>query len=331
MPGPDVLAAAAILLALILYTVTGGADFGGGVWDLFASGPRARLQRETVARALAPIWEANHVWLIAVVVLLFVAFPAAFATICTMLYVPLMLMLIGIVLRGAAFAFRSYAPGSPSGWDRLFAVSSLVTPVMLGTVAGAVASGRVRAVAPGPRASVDFLSSWLAPFPVAIGLFTLALFAFLAAAYLTLETDDPLLKEDFRLRALVAGAAVGVLAWACFLLAGSGAPRIRHGLGARVWSVPFQAATAAVAVSALWALWDRRYPLARWLAAAQASLIVLGWGLSQYPYLVAPDLTIAGAAALPEVLRPVLWVLAAGGALLAPSFWYLFRIFKGRR
>lgn len=334
MPSAETLLAGVLLAALMLYALGAGADFGGGVWDLFASGPTRERQRETIAHAIGPIWEANHVWLILVIVVMFSAFPPAFATIATALHVPLTLMLIGIVLRGSAFAFRSsYEPGGPMErrWERTFAIASVITPIMLGVCVGAVASGRL-AMDPDTGAPIEgFFAPWLAPFPLVNGGFTLALFAFLAAVYLTLETEDPALRRAFRARALVAAFASGVMAWLAFLLAGSGAPMVRDGLAHRPWSLPFQLGTGTVALGAIVALWRERYRLARLLAIAQVTLILGGWGLAQYPHLVEPDLTIANSAAPPQVLGALLWVLGVGSLLLFPALFYLFRVFKRSR
>jgi cytochrome d ubiquinol oxidase subunit II len=322
--------AGVLMVSLNLYALGAGADFGGGVWDMLASGPRRRAQRDTIVHAIGPIWEANHVWLILVIVVLFVAFPVAFAAIGTALHIPLTLMLIGIVLRGSAFAFRSYGGEDDAmqrRWGRTFAMASVVTPVMLGVCAGAVASGAIR-VREG-RVLTDFVSAWWAPFPFAIGLFTLALFAFLAAVYLTLETDDPELRNDFRRRALLAAVAVGAMALVSFVLAGTGAPSIRRGLARQWWSLPFQTVTGLVAVGAIAALWARRFALARALAMTQVTLILWGWGLAQFPFLIEPDLTFESAAAPVSVLRPLLVALAAGVVVLGPSLAYLFRVFKG--
>jgi cytochrome d ubiquinol oxidase subunit II len=323
--------AGAIMVALIAYALGGGADFGGGVWDLFASGPRRDEQRETIAHAIGPIWEANHVWLILVLVLLFVGFPAAFAAISTALHIPLTLLLIGIVLRGSAFTFRTYGDVSDQTqrrWGRVFAVASVVSPIMLGVCVGAVASGRFRVV--GGRVHTDFVSEWWAPFPWAIGLLALALFAFLAAVYLTLESRDPALQDDFRRRALAAGVAAGALAWISFALSAEGAPRIHRGLSREPWSLSFQAALAVVASGALHALWVRRYRRARVLAIVQVSLVLWGWGVAQFPYVIEPDLTFHNAAAPASVLRALLVALVAGMVVLLPSLAYLFRIFKAR-
>src|SRR5207253_934384 len=194
-----------VFVALNAYAVLGGADFGGGVWDLLALGPRRERQRELIAEAIGPVWEANHVWLILAIVLLFTCFPPAFARLGTLLHIPLSLVLIGIVLRGSAFTFWRY--GSPGGederrWGVVFAIASLMTPLLLGTAAGAIASG---ALGDGGRGSGDFydtyVAPWLNPFALSVGLFALIAFAFLAAVYLTLEARERELQEDFRRRA----------------------------------------------------------------------------------------------------------------------------------
>jgi cytochrome d ubiquinol oxidase subunit II len=330
----DTLLAGVMLIALTIYALGAGADFGGGAWDLLATGPTRERQRDTIAHAIGPIWEANHVWLILVIVVLFAAFPTAFAAIGTALHVPLTLMLIGIVLRGSAFTFRSFhRPGETMErrWGRTFAIASVITPVMLGVCVGTVASGRLR-IDPASRAPIGgFFAPWLAPFPLAIGLLALALFAFLAAVYLTLETEDPALRRAFRARALLAAVAVGAMALLALVIAGSHARLMWRGLAQRSWSIPFQLATGVAAVGALVALWREQYRAARALAIAQVTLILWGWGFAQYPWLIPPDITIAGAAAPASVLHAVLWALAAGSVVLIPSLIYLFRIFKSSR
>ena len=332
MPSLDVLIAGVMLISLVIYTLSGGADYGGGVWDLFATGPRADRQRHVIAEAIAPIWEANHVWLILVVVLLFVCFPAAFAAISTALHVPLALMLVGIVLRGSAFTFRAYSgqEDGPAehGFRRVFAVASTITPVMLGVVVGALSTGHIRFDPESGRMLTGFFAPWLRPFPFAVGLFVLALFAFLAAVYLTLETDDPDLREDFRRRALVSAAAVFLLAFTSLFLAIGEAPPLHEGLLRRGFSVPLQVVTGASATLAIVALVRRSYRAARLFAVAQVALIVVGWGASQFPYLVVPDFTFADTAAPASVLEPVLVALGVGAVVLIPAFAYLFVVFK---
>ena len=319
----------ATLAALVLYALLGGADYGGGVWDLLARGPRASAQRDLIAHSIGPVWEANHVWLVLAVVLLFVCFPPAFARMGTELHIPLTLALVGIVLRGSAFTFRSYDlrhDEAQRRFGRVFAIASVGTPLLLGVVLGAIASGRL--VTSGSFAE-RFVQPWLAPFPLAVGAFALVLFAYLAAVYLTLETDDADLQEIFRRRALVSGLLAGVLALTVFLLAGSGAPTIRRGLASSPWTWPLQLATAAAALGALAGLAGRRFHLARLCAGTQVGLIVLGWGAAQYPRLIEPDLTLRSAAAPEATLRLVAWALLAGALVLIPSLLYLFKVFKG--
>lgn len=327
------LLAGTLVLALNAYVLLGGADFGGGVWDLLARGPRKEAQRQLVAHAIGPVWEANHVWLILAIVLLFTCFPRAFARIAVPLNLPLTGVLIGIVLRGSAFAFRGYGGDRDAvqrRWGRVFAVASLVTPLLLGTALGAVAAGAVGTAPAGTDFAAQYLSPWLAPFPLAVGVFTLACFAFLAATYLTLETPDGPLREDFRRRALMSGIGVGAAALAALVAAGPTAPLMRHGLVGSSWALPFQLTTGVVALSALGALWRRRYALARLAAVCQVSLVLWGWAGSQYPYVVPPDLTIESAAAPVATLRLVLAALVVGALVLVPSLFYLFRVFKTR-
>jgi cytochrome bd ubiquinol oxidase subunit II len=289
------------------------------------------VQRRLISEAIGPVWEANHVWLILVIVILFTAFPPAFSAIATALHIPLTLLLIGIVLRGSAFTFRTYdsqRDDVQQRWSRVFSIASIITPILLGLTVGAIASGTIRVE--GGIVTSGFWRSWLAPFPFAVGLFALSLFAFIAAVYLTLETDDEQLQDDFRLRALGSGAAVGVLALAVFLLSGTGAPKVRAGLIASIWALPLHIATALCATGAFYFLWKRRYRLARLCAAGQVSLILWGWALAQFPYIVEPDITISSAAAPRATLRLLLAALAAGALLLFPSFYYLFRVFKGK-
>ncbi|MCA9513779.1 MAG: cytochrome d ubiquinol oxidase subunit II [Myxococcales bacterium] len=326
------LVAAIILVALVAYTVTGGADFGGGVWDLLASGPRKDRQRALIARVVAPIWEANHVWLILVVVLLFVALPKAFAAITTALHVPLFIMLVGIVLRGSAFVFRAYDPHGGVAvrrWSRVFAVSSAVTPFFLGVTLGAVASGALRVDPATGRPLVGFWAPWVDVFPVCVGLFVLALFAYLAAVYLCVEAaGDDAVQEDFRRRALASAVAVGALALTTFVAGLETPAESALTLKRSALALPVHVATGAAALLAIWALWTRRFALARLVAAAQVGLIVLGLGLTQYPHVVAPDLTFEGALAPASVVEPMLVALAIGSAVLLPSFVLLYRVFR---
>jgi len=311
--------AAIILVALTAYVLLGGADFGGGVWDLLASGPRKTRQRDLIAHAIGPVWEANHVWLILAIVLLFTCFPRAFARMAIALHVPLTLMLIGIVLRGSAFVFRSYGGGG----GRVFAIASLVTPVLLGVCVGAVASGAIGEAGGGKGEGfyAVYVAPWLTPFAFAAGLFALTCFAFLAAVYLTVEARDAELQEDFRQRAILSGVWV-------LMMAGLGLALAPH---RDLVDPRLMVLTGAAAVTAFWALWQRRYRLARVAAATQVTLILWGWAVAQYPYLLPPDLTIGNAAAPPVTLKLAMIAVLAGAVVLFPSLFYLFKVFKGEK
>ena len=331
MIGLPELCAGVMLVGLIAYVLLGGADFGAGVWDLLARGPRAQKQRDLLADAIGPIWEANHVWLIIVVVMLFTAFPAAFAVIMTALHIPVTLMLIGIVLRGTSFVFRKYdAQRDPvqQRWGRIFAISSVLSPVLLGVIAGAITTGGIR-VEDGIVTS-GFVRPWLGAFPLAVGLFALAQFAFLAAVYMTLETTDPELREDFRRRALAAALVLGAIAATVLLLSRTRAPIVWEDLTAGPTAIALHLATALAAVGAIVALLARRWRLAAPLAALQIALILGGWGLALGPWLLPGVLTIRGAAAPPQTLGLLLAVLGGGSLILLPAFAYLYLTFKRR-
>jgi len=251
-------------------------------------------------------------------VLLFTCFPRAFARIAIALHIPLTLMLIGIVLRGSAFVFQIYGGGG----GRVFAIASLVTPVLFGMCVGAIVAADIGQAGgvPGGGFHALYVATWLTSFSLAVGLFTLTCFAFLAAVYLTLETPDPELQGDFRLRAI--GAGVWVLVMAGLALAV--APHrnvVDHRMAVLV---------GIAALITFWALWKRRYPVARIAAAAEVTLILWGWGVAQFPYMLPPDLTIAGAAAPLRTLNLTLIALILGAIVLFPSLYYLFKVFKTR-
>jgi cytochrome d ubiquinol oxidase subunit II len=263
-------------------------------------------------------------------VLTFTGFPSVFAQVGIVLHIPLTLMLVGIVLRGSAFTFRSYGSEHDSAqrrWGRIFAGASLLTPVLLGVSIGAIASGRVGGKLEGDFVQ-QFVNPWLTPFAFGVGGLALTLFAFLAAVFLTLEAEDPELREDFRRRALAAGVAVFLAAALVLALSYRTAPLMTRGLLGSGWAGPLHLITGLSAIAVLAALWFRRYRLARVGAGLQVSLIFWGWPLSQYPYLLPPDLAISNTAAPPATLRLVLAILLLGSAVLLPSLVYLFRVFK---
>ena len=327
----ELIVAIFILLSLILYALMGGADFGGGMWDLLAVGPRAQRQRKAIADAIGPIWEANHVWLILVIVLLFTGFPRGFAAMMTALNIPLTAMLIGIVLRGSAFIFRKYDSRSDAvqqRWSLVFGIASVLTPFFQGMILGALTTGQIHLV--NGRVVSGFFAGWLTLFAFACGVFALALFAFLAATYLTLDTkNQPDLQNDFRLRALWSGVALAPIAGVVFLTSKHGAPEMYEGL-THWWAPLLLAWTSAMSLAALVALWLRRFALARIAAIGQVTLILIGWCLAQYPNLVTPDVTVTNAQAPEPTLRLLVLALGAGALVLLPSLAFLFHLFKGR-
>jgi cytochrome d ubiquinol oxidase subunit II len=328
----DVVLAGAMLAALVIYSLLGGADYGAGFWDLMCSGPRRQGQRDLIARAIQPVWEANHIWLILVVVLMFSGFPAAFSEISLGLAVPIFLILLGIVLRGSSYVFRAYFTGSVRTqlyWGKVFSISSSITPLFLGIVIGAISTNGV--LVKDGISENGFLGTWLHPFPLIVGLLSLSLFAYLSACYLTIETDDPALQNDFRNRSLFSGFVSLMAAFATYVVAGNAAQGIRDGLSRApyVWLVEVGGAIAALV--AFQALWTRHYQRARIAAAAQVALIVFGWGVAQYPYLVRPELTIYKSAAPTNIVSDLLIAVAMGAVVLIPSLILLLLVFKKHR
>ncbi len=331
-PTPADAAAILALLVLTAYALFGGADFGGGVWDLLASGPRAQGQRSAISRAMGPVWEANHVWLIFLLVLLFTAFPSAFAVVVIGLFLPLHLVLLGVILRGASFVFRAHgAQGGPRAplqrtFGAAFGAASAVTPILLGAALAAISGGGIRVV--GGAVSAPPLASWFTPFAVATGLLTLALSSYLAAAYLTIETQGSL-QEDFRRRAIAAGIGLVVLAVLDLPLMARDAPRLFDHL-LRPAAAPLLVGGFLLALWSLAAVYRQSYPVARALSALSGIALLWGWGFAQWPYVVYPDLAVSTAAAPRPALLQILYTLPVGALLLVPSLYLLFHVFKGR-
>ncbi len=325
------MALSVLWFGLITYAVLGGADFGAGALDLFAVGPQANRQHHLINHALGPVWEANHVWLIFLLVGLFNIFPSAFSILTTALFLPLGIVLIGIVLRGAAFIFRVYAIESTSlvarWWSYIFSVTSVITPFFLGTSAAAVASGHIR-VQEG-IVQPDLGVSWTTPFALTIGAMAVALCTTLAAIYLAVEArveHDDALAESYRWRALIAGAITAVLGALGLILSSSEAPLLWQGMLTR--AVPVVIATMVIGLAAATAVFIRHYRIARALAITETAFLLGSWGLSQLPYIIPPDVTISNSANDPNVILTVLIATGFGMLILLPSLYYLFAVFK---
>lgn len=321
-------------LSIIIYATLGGADFGGGVWYFFTFGsnPKTQAQRELISKAIGPVWEANNVWLVYLVVGLYTAFPGVAAVLATALFIPFSLALIGVVLRGAAFAFQVHIPDSievRGVYGRMFSAASAFTPFLLGACAAAVASGKIR-VQHG-NIPVAVWAPWLTPFALTVGAMGISLCAVIAAVYLTVEAQtarNTELMEAFRRRAFIASVVTAGFALLGLILAPSEAPILWHGmLDHALWAV---IVTMLIGIAMATALFFRRYKIARALIAMETGALLGTWGLSQIPYLIPPDVTVTGAASPPTTMIEFLVSAFVGMLLLIPSLWFLFHVFKSQ-
>ncbi|HEX3732565.1 MAG TPA: cytochrome d ubiquinol oxidase subunit II [Mycobacteriales bacterium] len=301
-----------VLAGLSAYAVLGGADFGAGLWELLASGPRKHAQRDLLDRAMGPVWEANHVWLIFVVIALFSGFPGAFAALSQHLLVPISLALLGIVLRGGAFAFRHY--GAPYGgdpvkgtrtWGRVFAIASLLTPACFGVAGGQLLSGG---------------DAW-APLPLLGGALAVLCCSYLAATYLAADAagiGDAALANDFRIRAIITGIGAGGLAVVGLTLVPGPVPLV----------IVF--ASSASRVGSLMLLRWRRYTLARVAAATAAATVLWGWAAVLHPWVIVGGLKLSETAAPASTANVVFAVLAVGLAIVTPCYAWMLRVLRPR-
>jgi cytochrome d ubiquinol oxidase subunit II len=305
------------------YALFGGADFGGGFWDLVAGGAeRGERPRVLIQRSLTPVWEANHVWLIFILVVLWTAFPPAFSAVMTTLYVPIALAAVGIVLRGSGFAFRKSIEGLAGrrAAGATFAISSVLTPFFMGTVVGAIAAGNV----PGNGDGAPF-SSWLQSLPLLIGAMFVATGAYLAAVFLVGDArraGDEELERYFVRRALGAAVAAGAFALAGIFALHSEARYVYDRLIDQ--GLPLVIVSAACGVALLAVLWrGGRRPL-RPLAAGAVVAVIWGWGVAQFPYLLPTSLKITQSAAPPDTLASVIAVFVAAAVLVLPALGLLY-------
>ena len=318
-----------ILVGLTLYVVLGGADFGAAVWQLAAGrGPRAEALREHAHESMAPVWEANHVWLIFVLTVTWTAYPVAFGSLASTLCVALFVAGLGIIVRGAAYALRSWTTDRREigRIDAASAVSSILTPFALGAAIGGIASGRV----PVGNAKGDLITSWLNPTSILIGALAVVFCAYLAAVYLSADAvrrGEGDLVAPFRVRALVAGSVAGALSIGGLVVLHEDAYRLYHellagdGLPALIVSVIAGLATFALVVR-------ERFEPARYTAAVAVAAIVAGWALAQEPVFL-PGLTVEEAAASHDVLVATVVAVVGGAIILFPSLVLLFRLTLG--
>jgi cytochrome d ubiquinol oxidase subunit II len=317
--------AAALFVGVIAYALFGGADFGSGFFDFTAGGARRGAELRTlVDHSIGPVWEANHVWLIYVLVMWWTGFPESFAAAMNTLIIPMLLALLGIVLRGAAFAFRKFAPTLEQArlYGAIFAASSLITPFFLGAVAGAIASGRVPATGRG-----DLWSSWLNPTSVLGGLIAVGTCAFLAGVFLTADADRShltSLADTLRRRTLLVGVVTGAVVFAALVPIREDAPTLADGLAGRAAALIVISGLAGAAT--LVCLFTRRYRAARVTAVVAVASVITGWGVGQYPWILVDQVRISDGAGADATLVGLLVVVALAAVLVVPALAYLFYV-----
>src|SRR6201996_4644065 len=321
-----------ILAGMAAYTVLAGADFGAGLWTLLSfapsgrSGPSGQRIRDQARHAMGPVWEANHVWLIFVLVVCWTAYPVAYGSITSTLGAPLLIAAIGIILRGAAYALRSvaYTSAATPAAENLLGVSSVITPFALGTATGAIATGRV----PVGNAAGNLVTSWLAPAPVLIGVLAVAFSGYLAAVFLAADSvryAEPDLAAAFRRRALLAGLAAGALALAGLLVMRGSGLNLTHGTALALVIVSGAAGLATLVLCA-----RSRFGLARLTAALAVAAVVAGWAAGQAPRFL-PGMTVTQAAAGESTLVALVIAVGCGAVVLVPALALLFALFlRGR-
>ncbi len=316
--------AVVLLLAVAAYAVFGGADFGAGFWDLTAGSPdRGARPRELIERSIGPVWEANHVWLIFIFVVTWTAFPEAYASIMLTLFVPLTIAALGIVLRGASFAFRKSVVtlGNRRLFGAAFAASSVIVPYCMGAVAGGIASGRVPA---GGRAG-DPVDSWINPTSIVTGILAVTAAAYLAAVYLVWDArhdGDTELVQYFRRRALVAAVVVAAVAVVGMVVLHGDAPYVFDGMTGR--ALPVVILGVVCGFGALVLMVRDATPGARALAVLAVAGLVVAWGVAQWPYLLPESLTVSDAAAPSGTLKVLILNVVLAVLIVLPGFVLLY-------
>lgn len=323
------LAAALLFLGVVAYAILGGADFGSGVWDLLAGDARQGAHlRSQIDRSIGPVWEANHVWLIYVLVFLWTGFPTAFGAIMTTLFVPWLLVGLGIVLRGGAFAFRKFSPTVREAQLHgvVFAASSVVTPFFLGMIAGAIASGRVPADGSG-----DVWTSWTGPTSWVGGSLAVLTVSFLAATFLAADAERGgrhELAELMGRKAMWSGVVAGAAALAAAVAIERDADTLASGLRTRGLALVIVSALAGATTLVL--LHRCRWALARLTAVAAVASIVVGWGVAQYPDLLVDQLTIDDGAGARSTLIGLVIVFGVAAVTAVPALAWLFVLVNDR-
>jgi len=317
-------------IGITAYAVLGGADFGGGLWDLIAGGAeRGRRPRDLIDRAITPVWEANHTWLIFDLVVLWTAFSPAFAAVMSTLFVPLTFAALGIVLRGAGFAFRHVSERleAQRAFGAMFAVASVLTPFFMGTVVGAVASGKVTPSTDGDEA----WSSWTGPLPLLVGVMFVVTSAYVSAVFLVHEArreGDAELERYFRTRALIVGVVGGVVAAAGVVVLHADARYVYDGLVGKALPLAILSIVCGTAALVLLAVRETRF--VRGVAVLAVAAVVWAWGVAQRPYLLPKTLTVDQAAASSGTMNALLVIFVAALLVIGPSLGLLFVLSQRR-
>ncbi len=321
----DLAVAAAMFVGVLAYALFGGADFGSGFFDLTAGGDAGGAELRTqIDHSIGPVWEANHVWLIYVLVMWWTGFPESFAAAMSTLILPMLFALLGIVLRGASFAFRKYAATLAQArlFGAVFAGSSLITPFFFGTVAGAIASGRIPAEGRG-----DVWSSWLNPTSLIGGVIAVGTCAFLAGTFLVADAQrsgNQRLVGVLRTRTLAVALVTGAVVFAGLLPIRADSHTLWDGLTGR--ALPLVLVSAAAGLATIGLLVGRRFALARVTAVAAVAAVVSGWGLGQYPWLLVDELRIADAGGADATLVGLLVAAGLATVIVVPALAYLYRL-----
>ena len=327
MSDPLTLSALVLAIGFVMYALFGGADFGGGIWTALAFGPRAQEQRDALFNAIGPVWETNHVWLIFVVVTLFTAFPVGFADLFIVLMTPLVLALVGINFRGAAFAFRHF--GRETGRDvplsaMVFEIASMLTPFTLGMAVSATAAGRIALSSGQPNTGIG---TWINAFTILGGLVGMAICAYLAPVYMTVRVTGEL-REDFRKESMVAGLVLGMLTTLMVPMAFSQAPLFAQRL-LDSWPVIFVGLAVLSGMATQLFLWWRLFVWAQLAAGGTVVFTLAGFAAALHPDLLIGQLSLAAAAAPRATLIAFVTVLPIGAVILVPSLFYLYWTFRG--
>ena len=317
--------AVVMFAAVVLYSIFGGADFGSGVWDLTAGGARRGAPiRRLIDHAVGPVWEANHVWLIFILVFLWTGFPRPFAALMQTLAIPFWLAGLGIVARGAGFAFRKYSP--TLRWAQLagvvFASASLLTPFFFGTIAGAVASGRVPL-----DGEVGLWAPWLGPTSLLGGVLAVSTCTFMAGVLLAADADglgQARLASELRRKSLAGGCFTGLVALVGIPILIVDDQTLVDGLLDR--ALPLVLLSALGGLAAMYSLWQRRYRAARLGAGIAVTMVVCGWGVAQYPWMLVDEVTITDGAGSRATLIGLLVASVIAAVLVVPPLLYLYRL-----